>query len=84
MQNAKFIVFEGLDGSGTSTQANLLERRLVSEGQRCHLTSEPSAGPVGQMIRQSFKLSTWKWASPSTVAYTVVTYAVRTSGRNRR
>ena len=55
MQNAKFIVFEGLDGSGTSTQANLLERRLVSEGHRCHLTSEPSAGPVGQMIRQAFK-----------------------------
>lgn len=55
MQNAKFIVFEGLDGSGTSTQANLLERRLVNEGHRCHLTSEPSAGPVGQMIRQAFK-----------------------------
>lgn len=55
MQNAKFIVFEGLDGSGTSTQANLLERRLVNEGHRCHLTSEPSAGPVGQIIRQAFK-----------------------------
>jgi len=55
MQNAKFIVFEGLDGSGTSTQANLLERRLVNEGHRCHVTSEPSAGPVGQMIRQAFK-----------------------------
>ena len=55
MQNAKFIVFEGLDGSGTSTQANFLERRLVNEGHRCHLTSEPSAGPVGQMIRQAFK-----------------------------
>lgn len=55
MKNAKFIVFEGLDGSGTSTQAALLEKRLVQEGYRCHLTSEPSAGPVGQMIRQAFK-----------------------------
>lgn len=55
MQNAKFIVFEGLDGSGTSTQATLLEKYLATVGQRCHLTSEPSAGPVGQMIRQAFK-----------------------------
>lgn len=55
MHNAKFIVFEGLDGSGTSTQAALLEKRLNQEGHRCHLTSEPSAGPVGQMIRQAFK-----------------------------
>lgn len=55
MHSAKFIVFEGLDGSGTSTQANLLEKRLNQEGHRCHLTSEPSSGPVGQMIRQAFK-----------------------------
>lgn len=55
MHNAKFIVFEGLDGSGTSTQAALLEKRLVQDGHRCHLTAEPSAGPVGQMIRQAFK-----------------------------
>lgn len=55
MHNAKFIVFEGLDGSGTSTQAALLEKRLIRDGHSCHLTSEPSAGPVGQMIRQAFK-----------------------------
>lgn len=55
MQNAKFIVLEGLDGSGTSTQAALLEKRLIQEAHSCHLTSEPSAGPVGQMIRQAFK-----------------------------
>jgi dTMP kinase len=55
MQNSKFIVLEGLDGSGTSTQAALLEKRLNQEGHRCHLTSEPSSGPVGQMIRQAFK-----------------------------
>lgn len=55
MSSAKFIVFEGLDGSGTSTQAALLEKRLNQEGHRCHLTSEPSAGPIGQMIRQAFK-----------------------------
>ena len=55
MHNAKFIVFEGLDGSGTSTQAGMLEKRLIQEGRKCHLTSEPSSGPIGQMIRQAFK-----------------------------
>lgn len=50
-----FIVFEGLDGSGTSTQAGLLERALRNAGRQCYLTSEPSTGPVGQMIRQAFK-----------------------------
>lgn len=55
MQNGKFIVFEGLDGSGTSTQASMLEKRLNQDGCKCHLTSEPSSGPIGQMIRQAFK-----------------------------
>lgn len=55
MKNPKFIVFEGLDGSGTSTQASLLEKHLNQKGLCCHLTSEPSAGPIGQMIRQAFK-----------------------------
>ena len=47
-----FVVFEGLDGSGTSTQAQLLANRLKSEGQ-VHLTSQPSSGPIGQMIRSA-------------------------------
>lgn len=55
MHKPKFIVFEGLDGSGTSTQAALLEKRLLRDGHRCLLTSEPSSGPIGQMIRQAFK-----------------------------
>lgn len=50
----KFIVFEGLDGSGTSTQANLLGLHLKGIGVACHLTSEPSSGPIGTMIRQIF------------------------------
>lgn len=55
MHKGKFIVFEGLDGSGTSTQAGMLEKQLIQEGRKCHLTSEPSSGPIGQMIRQAFK-----------------------------
>lgn len=47
-----FIVFEGLDGSGTTTQSRMLVDYLrAKDAARVHLTSEPSAGPVGQMIR---------------------------------
>jgi dTMP kinase len=49
-----FIVFEGLDGSGTSTQSKmLLDHLRVARGERAHLTSEPSGGPIGQMIRSA-------------------------------
>ena len=47
-----FIVLEGLDGSGTSTQARLLVEYLENElDQRVRPTSEPSSGPIGQLIR---------------------------------
>lgn len=50
-----FIVFEGIDGSGTSTQAEMLNNYFLNNQRKCHLTSEPSSGPIGNMIRQAFK-----------------------------
>jgi len=52
---SKFIVFEGIDGSGTSTQSEMLKKALNAKNIKCHLTCEPSAGPIGNMIRQIFK-----------------------------
>jgi dTMP kinase len=49
---ARFIVFEGIDGSGTSTQAGMLHRALVAAGHRAAITAEPSDGPVGHLIRE--------------------------------
>jgi dTMP kinase len=49
-----FVVFEGIDCSGTSTQAQLLTSNLRAESRRVLLTSEPSNGPVGQLIRLYF------------------------------
>jgi len=49
---ARFIVFEGIDGSGTSTQAAVLHRALVAAGHRAAITAEPSEGPVGHLIRE--------------------------------
>ena len=46
-----FVVFEGLDGSGTSTQARLLHEALCKESLNTSLTSEPTNGPVGNIIR---------------------------------
>ncbi|OGZ24736.1 MAG: dTMP kinase [Candidatus Nealsonbacteria bacterium RIFCSPLOWO2_01_FULL_43_32] len=49
----KFIAFEGLDGSGQSTQANLLKDFLVSEGFKVILTKEPTKdSQAGKEIRQ--------------------------------
>jgi dTMP kinase len=50
----KFIVFEGIDCSGTSTQARLLAAHLRAAGRRVSVTAEPSTGPVGQLIRLFF------------------------------
>lgn len=47
-----FIVLEGIDGAGTTTQAKRLFDSLRGMGLPVHLTREPSDGPVGVMIRQ--------------------------------
>ena len=53
MQNnrAPFIVIEGTDGSGTTTQAERLEKKLRDEDHEVYLTREPTDGPAGAMIR---------------------------------
>ena len=49
---APFIVLEGLDGAGTTTQAQALVDRLRAQGHTVHPTREPSDGPIGVQIRQ--------------------------------
>jgi len=51
-RRGRFLVIEGLDGAGTTTQARLLGERLRGEGRSVHVTAEPSGGPIGQLIRQ--------------------------------
>lgn len=55
MKKGLFIVFEGIDGSGTSTQAALLRDKLLKNGSHSITTTEPSDGPVGNLIRQGMK-----------------------------
>ncbi len=51
MRKAKFIVFEGIDGSGKSTISNLLFEKLNSQFGNIYRTSEPTDSPVGSVIR---------------------------------
>jgi dTMP kinase len=46
-----FVVLEGLDGSGTTTQLRLLGDRLDRDGRPHEVTWEPTEGPVGRLIR---------------------------------
>ena len=48
----RFIVFEGLDGAGTTTQAKLLAERVQAQGRTVYLAHQPSEGPAGLLIRQ--------------------------------
>jgi dTMP kinase len=45
-------VLEGIDGSGTTTQLPRLVDHLGARGRRAVATREPSAGPVGLLLRQ--------------------------------
>ena len=46
-----FITFEGLDGSGKSTQAELLRSRLADDGVQVISTREPGGTELGEKIR---------------------------------
>ena len=50
--NKKFIVFEGIDRSGKTTQAKLLYQRLKDEGEKVILTNEPGETAAGNEIRK--------------------------------
>jgi dTMP kinase len=52
MIEGHFIVIEGIDGSGTSTQAAMLGKWFRGRGLPVLVTHEPTDGPIGSMIRQ--------------------------------
>ena len=48
-----FIVIEGLDGSGGTTQSRLLASWFEKRGEKLLLTQEPSNRPIGRLIQES-------------------------------
>jgi len=49
---AKFIVIEGLDGSGKTTQREIITKHLTDMGQKVVCTAEPTDSVYGKMCRK--------------------------------
>lgn len=49
----RFIVLEGIDGAGKTTQAEQLEAHLVANGRRVYRTAEPTSLPTGVALREA-------------------------------
>jgi dTMP kinase len=47
-----FISFEGVEGSGKTTQIRRLKRYLTQKGIPCKVTREPGGSPIGEKIRK--------------------------------
>ena len=55
MPRSMFVSFEGGDGSGKSTQANLLHRRLVESGYPAVMVHEPGSTELGWYLSDYLK-----------------------------
>jgi dTMP kinase len=54
-KQGKFIVFEGIDGSGSSTQADLLYQYFQRQQIPAVLSPEPSNGIIGNLVREALR-----------------------------
>jgi dTMP kinase len=54
MKKNLFLAFEGIDGSGKSTQVKWLANKLTRDGHKVYTTCEPTNGSIGKMIRDIF------------------------------
>lgn len=57
MGKGMLVVFEGIEGSGKTTQAKLLHESISKEGIGCALTKEPSDSSITRLIRDELKKS---------------------------
>lgn len=55
MRPGKFIVLEGVDGAGTTSQGKALVESLNASGHETIFTYEPSKGPIGLLLREILK-----------------------------
>ena len=60
MSKGRFIVFEGIDGAGKSTQVELLKKKLENMGYRVSVTAEPTDLESGRALRRALSGSEMK------------------------
>ena len=52
-KRGRFIVFEGIDGAGKTTQIELLTKKLTGDGRRVYRTAEPTESVSGGLLRDA-------------------------------
>ncbi len=55
MEKGKLIVFEGLDGAGTTTQMKILGKVYLEKGKKVFITHEPTDNPIGKVVRSALR-----------------------------
>ncbi len=71
MSHPLFIVFEGIDGCGKSTQLRLLCDRLAACGRRPTPTAEPTNSKTGKMLRAALSGSDPRTAAEMAALFTL-------------
>ena len=52
-ERGRFIVFEGIDGAGKTTQIELLAKHLRAQGRQVYCTAEPTESVSGGLLRDA-------------------------------
>src|SRR4051812_44238736 len=76
MTKGKFIVLEGIDNCGKSTQAKMLEKYFKEQGIDVIMAREPGGTQIGEEIREVVLKPRDEMANP--VTQTLLFYAART------
>ena len=67
----RFIVFEGIDGAGKTTQIELLEKKLQDEGRRVYRTAEPTESVTGGLLRDALSGNSKRTACEMAALFTL-------------
>ena len=73
----KFVVFEGIDGSGKSTQFEMFSKKIESGGNKIFRTREPTRDMIGDLISRRLKSDTILPSDINGLVYTLLFYADR-------